>query len=70
MLMICIRGRSVLTEAPVIGKLVYVPVSLDMMVWLVSVSPAPTIAMTEELAGLRSIWLLKRVASTTLLGMP
>jgi len=62
-------GSSAPTKAPVIARLAPALASLVMTALLAREPRALTIAMTEEPAGLRSIWLAKAVEHTTHLGM-
>ena len=62
-------GSSAQTRALVIAKLAPALASLAMMVLLASVPHAQTIAMTEEPAGLRSIWQARAEDYTRRLGM-
>jgi hypothetical protein len=62
-------GSSAQTRALVIAKLAPALASLAMMVLLASVPHAQTIAMTEEPAGLRSIWQARAEEHTRRLGM-
>jgi len=63
-------GWSAPTRAPAIARLAPALASLVMMALLASVPRALTIVMTEEPAGLRSIWPARVVERTTNPGMP
>lgn len=65
----CTPGSSALTRDPATARPVPARASLDTMVFHANVPLALTTVTTVVLAGLRSTWLSRRVAPTTLLGI-